>query len=115
MRMTRNEMKILLTFGCPNREATVKRLYYAAALAAAPRAIMQMLELAKKLDNEELDEWYRNFYYALRAETEYPMLHLYQQDCRKRQGVAERLDRISRQERYNGRFRIQKEFDSQTE
>ena len=56
MKMTRNEMKILLTFGCPNREATVKRLYYAAALAAAPRAIMQMLELAKKLDNKELDE-----------------------------------------------------------
>ena len=111
MNMTRNEKRILFTFGCPNREATIERLCYAAALAAAPRAIMQMLELAKKLDNEELDEWYRNFYYALRLEAEYPML--YQQ--KKRQFVAERLDRISRQERYNGRFRIQKEFDSQTE
>lgn len=103
MKMTRNEMKILLTFGCPNREATVKRLYYAAALAAAPRAIMQMLELAKKLDNAELDEWYRNFYYALRLEIEYPML--YQQSNSKQEPVAERLDRISRQEHYNGRFK----------
>ena len=101
MTMTRNEMRILLTFGCPNREATVKRLYYAAALAAAPKAIMQMLELAKKLDNEELDEWYRDFYYALRVKAEYPMLH--QQS--NRPSVAKRLDRISRQERFNSRFK----------
>ena len=33
MKMNLKEMKTLYTFGCPNREATVERLRFAAALA----------------------------------------------------------------------------------
>ena len=32
MKMNLKEMKTLYTFGCPNREATVERLRYVAAL-----------------------------------------------------------------------------------
>lgn len=36
MKMNLNEMKTLYTFGCPNREATVERLRYVAALTPDP-------------------------------------------------------------------------------
>ena len=38
MKMNLNEMKTLYTFGCPNREATVERLRYVAALTPDPAA-----------------------------------------------------------------------------
>lgn len=37
MKMNLNEMKTLYTFGCPNREATVERLRYVAALTLIQR------------------------------------------------------------------------------
>ncbi len=112
--MTMNEKKILFTFGCPNCEATVTRLCYAASIAVDPTARKLIMELARKLNATD-DEWYRNFFYNMRAEAEYPTLRQYQQEYRKRQSVAERLDKFSQQERYNGRFRIRKEFSDQTE
>ena len=95
MNMRMNEMKILFMFGCPNREATVTRLRYAAALAVDPAAKKQMMELSSELDNAFTDDQYRNYFYNMRARAEYPTLRKYQQDFRKRQSVAERLDRIS--------------------
>lgn len=38
MTMTTNEKKALYAFGCPNREATVERLRYAAGLVTDPVA-----------------------------------------------------------------------------
>ena len=75
----------------------------------------QILELAKKLHERMLDEQYRNFFHWMRADAEYPTLRQYQQDYRQRQSVAERLDRISQQERYKGRYRNRKGFSDQTE
>ena len=49
MKMTRNEMKILFTFGCADREATVTRLFYVGSVTVDPSARKQILELAKKL------------------------------------------------------------------
>ena len=115
MNMTRNEKRILFTFGCPNREATVERLCYAAALAVDLSARKQMMVLAKKLNEELSDEQYRNFFYLMRADAEYPTLRQYQQDYRNRQSVAERLEKISQQERYKGRYRSRKGFSDQTE
>lgn len=37
MKMNLKEMKTLYTFGCPNREATVERLRYVAALTPDQR------------------------------------------------------------------------------
>ena len=54
-----------------------------------------MMELSNELDNDFTDEQYRNYFYNMRARAEYPTLRKYQQDFRKRQSVAERLDRIS--------------------
>lgn len=96
MNMRMNEMKTLFTFGCPNREATVIRLRYAAALAVDPIAKKQMMELSNKLDNDFTDEQYRNYFYNMRARAEYPTLRQNQQDYRKRQSVAERLDKFGR-------------------
>ena len=115
MKMTRNEMRILFTFGCADREATVTRLFYVGSITVDPTARKQILELAKKLHEGMFDEQYRNFFYWMRADAEYPTLRQYQQDYRKRQSVAERLDKISQQERYKGRYRSQNVFSDQTE
>ena len=115
MKMTRNEMKILFTFGCADREATVTRLFYVGSVTVDPSARKQILELAKKLHEGMSDEHYRNFFYWMRADAEYPTLRQYQQDYRKRQSVAERLEKISQQERYEGRYRSRNGFSDQTE
>lgn len=113
--MTRNEMNILFTFGCADRKATVTRLFYVGSITVDPTARKMILELAKKLHEGMLDEQYRNFFYWMRLEAEYPMLHLKNRDKHNRKSVAERLDRISQQERYKGRYRNRKGFSDQTE
>ena len=112
--MTMNEKRILFTFGCADREATVTRLCYVGSITVDPMAREQILELAKKLSFMD-DEEYRNYFYNMRARAEYPTLRQYQQDYRNRQFVAERLERISQQERYKGRYRSRKGFSDQTE
>lgn len=115
MKMTRNEMRILFTFGCADREATVTRLFYVGSITVDPTTRKQILELAKKLYEGMSDEHYRNFFYWMRADAEYPTLRQCQQDYHNRQSVAERLDKISQQERYKGRYRSRKGFSDQTE
>lgn len=68
MRMSMNEKKALYAFGCPNREATVERLRFAAALAPDPAAKKLFFTLAVKLSDEDCDKWYRCFYPTLRME-----------------------------------------------
>ena len=80
MTMTMNEKKILFTFGCPNREATIERLRYAAALATDPAAKKQMFTLAVKLSDDEVSAWYRNFFYNMRLEMESVPHHKYLPD-----------------------------------
>ena len=63
MNMTRNEMKILFTFGCADREATVTSLFHVGSITVDPTARKQILELAKKLNERMLDEQYRNFFH----------------------------------------------------
>ena len=59
MRMSMNEKKALYAFGCPNREATVERLRFVAALAPDPAAKKLFYMLSVKLDDESSDKWYR--------------------------------------------------------
>ena len=68
--MNMNEKKALYAFGCPNREATVKRLRMAAALSPDPATKKLFYTLAIKLLADRTDEWYRCFFYNLRMEME---------------------------------------------
>jgi len=80
MRMSMNEKKALYAFGCPNREATVERLRFAAALAPDPAAKKLFFTLAVKLSDEECDKWYRCFFYNMRLEVEHFAHHKYHSD-----------------------------------
>ena len=53
MKMNLKEMKTLYTFGCPNREATVERLRYVAALTPDPAAKKLFYMLSVKLSDEK--------------------------------------------------------------
>lgn len=80
MMMNMNEKKILFAFGCPNRGLTVERLRHAAALAVDPAAKKEFFTLAIKLSDEELTDWYRNFYYNMRLDMERMPHHKYVPD-----------------------------------
>ena len=80
MRMSMNEKKALYAFGCPNREATVERLRFAAALAPDPAAKKLFFTLAVKLSDESCDRWYRCFFYNMRLEVEHFAHHKYHSD-----------------------------------
>ena len=80
MMMSMNEKKILFTFGCPNRDLTVERLRHAAALAVDPAAKKEFFTLAIKLSDEDLTDWYRNFYYNMRLDMERMPHHKYMPD-----------------------------------
>lgn len=80
MTMTMNEKKILFAFGCPNRDLTVERLRHAAALAVDPAAKKEFFTLAIKLSDEEITDWYRNFYYNMRLDLERMPHHKYVPD-----------------------------------
>lgn len=70
MKMSIGEKKILFVFGCPNREATVERLYHVADLIPDPAGGKVMADLAHKLDSEGVDKWYRCFFYNMKLEME---------------------------------------------
>ena len=70
MKMSIGEKKILFVFGCPNREATVDRLYQVADLIPDPAGKKVVEALADKLDSEGVEKWYRCFFYNLRMEME---------------------------------------------
>jgi len=80
MRMSMNEKKALYAFGCPNRDATVERLRFAAALAPDPAAKKLFFTLAVKLSDESCDRWYRCFFYNMRLEVEHFAQHKYHSD-----------------------------------
>ena len=80
MMMSMNEKKILFAFGCPNRDLTVERLRHAAALAVDPAAKKEFFTLAIKLSDEDLTDWYRNFYYNMRLDMECMPHHKYVPD-----------------------------------
>lgn len=67
MKMNLNEMEALYAFGCPNREATIKRLRLVAAIAPDPMAKKLFYMLVVKLSAEGADRWYRCFYHNLRV------------------------------------------------
>lgn len=80
MMMNMNEKKILFAFGCPNRDLTVERLRHAAALAVDPATKKEFFTLAIKLSDEEITDWYRNFYYNMRLDFERMPHHKYLPD-----------------------------------
>lgn len=80
MTMTMYEKKALYAFGCPNCEATVERLRYAAALATDPAAKKLFYMLAVKLSDDDCDSWYRNYFYIMRLELERMPHHKYLPD-----------------------------------
>lgn len=57
MKMSIGEKKILFVFGCPNREATVERLYQVAHLIPDPAGKKVVETLADKLDSEGVEKW----------------------------------------------------------
>lgn len=90
MRMSMNEKKTLYAFGCPNREATVKRLRLVAALVPDPAAKKLFYMLSVKLSDENCDRWYRCFFYNMRLEMERFAHHKYQSDSQP-VSIMERL------------------------
>lgn len=70
MTITINEKKALYAFGCPNREATVKRFAMLASLAPDPEAKKFFILIARKLKNKAEDSWYSCFFYNMRLEME---------------------------------------------
>ena len=70
MKMSIGEKKILFVFGCPNREATVERLYQEAHLIPDPAGKKVVETLADKLDREGVDKWYRCCFYNMKLEME---------------------------------------------
>lgn len=62
------EKKILFAFGCLCRRNTVERLKWLAALAVDTETKQMILMIARKLDNEDADNWYHCFYQCLRIE-----------------------------------------------
>ena len=70
MKMSIGEKKILFVFGCPNREATVDRLYQVADLIPDPAGKKVVEAMADKLDSEGVEKWYRCFFYNMRLEIE---------------------------------------------
>lgn len=70
MKMSIGEKKILFVFGCPNREATVERLYQVAHLIPDPAGRKAVEALAEKLDSEGVEKWYRCFFYNMKLEME---------------------------------------------
>lgn len=70
MKMSIGEKKILFVFGCPNREATVDRLYQVADLIPDPAGRKAVEVLAEKLDSEGVEKWYRCFFYNMKLEME---------------------------------------------
>ena len=75
MTMSMNEKQALYAFGCPNREATVERLRYVAALAPDLETKKLFYTLAVKLSDEGCDKWYRCFLKRMRVEVEADLRH----------------------------------------
>lgn len=74
--MNMNEKKALYSFGCPNRESTVKRLRMVAALSPNPATKKLFCTLPEQLFCEKYDDKrYRYFFYHLRLETETYFYH----------------------------------------
>lgn len=70
MTITFDEKNALYIFGCPNREATVKRFAMLAALAPNPAAKRYFIFIARKLKNEASDRWYSCFFDNMLREME---------------------------------------------
>lgn len=70
MKLNIEEKKILYAFGCGNLENTVHRLKWITALTVDAKAKRRVLCLARKLDRENVGEWYPCFYRHLRLEME---------------------------------------------
>ena len=90
--MNMNEKKALYAFGCPNREATVERLRFAAALAPDPAAKKLFFTLAVKLSDESCDRWYRCFFCHLRLKMDTYFHH---------RAVLDRIERGSMEDGYD--------------
>ena len=68
MRLNIQEKKVLYAFACPNYHNTVTRLKWQTGLTVDPQTKRRMLELARKIETEMSESWYKGFYYHLRME-----------------------------------------------
>lgn len=68
MKMTIMEKKALYTFGCPDLDVTVERLLLLAAITSDPVAGELFCNLAVRLSDEGVGEWYSRFFHTLRME-----------------------------------------------
>jgi len=70
MRVTLEEKKVLYAYGCPDLRNTITRLKFLTSITVDPDVKDMVLSLARKLDSEGVQEWYRCFFYNLRMEME---------------------------------------------
>ena len=61
MKLSMKEKKILYAYGCPSQHNTVTRLKWLTALTVDPEAKRRMLGLARKVETEVGESWYRIF------------------------------------------------------
>lgn len=70
MMMSMNEKKALYGFGCPNLEATIKRLRMVAAFSPDDSTKKLFVNLSVKLSEEGVERWYPCFFQTMRMEIE---------------------------------------------
>lgn len=75
MTMTMTENKALYAFGCPDCEVTVQRLILVAELTSDPAVKKVFVALADKLDRNDVEKWYRCFFYNINLEIEVNFHH----------------------------------------
>ena len=68
MRLSIQEKKVLYAFACPNYHNTVTRLKWLTGLTVDPQTKRRMLELARKMETEMSESWYKGFYHHLHME-----------------------------------------------
>lgn len=62
MRLNIQEKNVLYAFACPDYHNTVTRLKWLTGLAVDPQTKRRMLELARKMETEMSERWYKGFY-----------------------------------------------------
>lgn len=60
----------MFAYGCPNLHNTVTRLKFLASITVDLDVKDMVLKVARKLDSEGVQDWYRCFFYNLRMEME---------------------------------------------
>lgn len=70
MKLTVNDKKILVAFGCPDLEDTIDRLWTIASISPVPETRKTLFALALKLTSAKSRQNYQDFFYILKLYSE---------------------------------------------